>query len=320
MSRLLGRVCSGLVTIFIVVTLAFMLLETLPGDPLGLMSDPSLSLADRQRLEAVYGLDQPPLERYKSFLSHALRGDLGVSLRYHKPVSRVLARALGPTLLLGASAIVIAFTLGLALGTAAGLRRGGTAAFFVDRVLPALDALPPFWLGLIAIWLFAYKFGLLPASHMHDANLASSGLWDLLEHLLLPALVIGLPGAAPVARHHAAALSRTWRSEAIRSARALGVPEKRLVLRAARAALHPILVLFGLALPTTVGGVVVVEVVFSWPGIGRLQQQALLSRDLPLVLGGLLLAASAIVTGTLIADLLSALVDPRWRRTTGNFR
>lgn len=320
MMSILRRLGSGVITVILVVLLAFLLLEAIPGDPLGMGDDPTLSLEDRAHLEEIYGLDQPLMQRFTGFVSHALRGDLGISLRYHRPVSRVLLEALWPTMLLGLSAILVAFLVGVSMGTAAALRPGSAAAFFVHRVLPALDALPPFWLGLVAIWVFSWKLGVLPASHMHSANLVGLHPLDLLLHLLLPCLVVGLPGAAPIARHHATSLLSTLHSAPIRMARGLGVDETRLTLRATRAALHPIITLLGLALPITVGGVVVVEVVFSWPGIGRLQQEALLARDLPLVLGGLLLIATAVVLGTIIADLLSAAVDPRWRTSSGMSR
>lgn len=303
------RLLRGSWTVLLVLAGCFLLLEALPGDATGFVDDPSLSLQDRQRMAAVYGLDRPPAERLAGFFLHAVKGDLGVSISRHEPVARVIARALGPTLLLTLSALTIAFALGLTAGTRAVLRPRGVAAAITHRLLPLLDALPPFWLGLLGIWLLAGWLDWLPASHMHSA--AGGGVVDLLRHLLLPSLVIGVPSAASVARHHASALERVWRGPATRSARAFGVTERRLLARALREAIQPALALAGLALPVLFGGAVVVEVVFSWPGLGRVQQQALLSGDVPLVLGGVLLVAVAVVLGGVLTDVAGSLADPR---------
>ncbi len=315
MQRILASLASGLVTVFLIVTLAFVLLASLPGDKLPINDDMPLTHEERARLERIYGLDRPLHVRYWAFVSHALRGDLGISLRHHRPVTRVLADALVPTFVLSGSALVVAFAFGLAIGTRAALRPRGPAAFAVSRLLPVLDALPPFWIGLLAILFLSWKLGWFPAGHMRSPGATEFDLLDILHHLILPGLVIGLPGAAPVARHHAAALAEVWHSPAILAARALGVGERRLLARALRESLHPAIALLGLALPTLIGGVVVVEVVFAWPGLGRVHQAALLSRDIPLVLGGLLAIGVMVVLGSFLADLLSAAIDPRWRRS-----
>lgn len=307
---LLRRTAGGALTVLLVVTVAFALLELSPGEA-GWAEDPTLSSADRARLREAFGLDRPPLERYLAFLGHALRGDLAVSISHQRPVRDVLIDALGPTVLLTGSAIVLAFAIGLAAGTRAAVRPRGATAALVHRWLPALDALPPFWLGLLAVYLFAWRLDLLPASHMHDPG--GGGALDLLRHLLLPCLVLGVPGAAPVARHHAAALGRELSAPHVRAARALGLGPGRILLRALRGSLHPAVTLLGLSLPSLVGGAVVVEVVFSWPGLGRVHQQALASRDVPLALGGLAMIAVLVVAGAALSDLLSAWLDPRWR-------
>ncbi|MDQ7005955.1 MAG: ABC transporter permease [Acidobacteriota bacterium] len=308
-----GRVAQAALTLLVVVAAAFLLLESLPGDPLPRGDDPSLTLADRQRLEAVYALDRPPAERFLTFVSHALRGDFGISLSRHRPVLEVLLTALGPTLLLTGTALAIAFTLGLTLGTRAALHPRGPSGMVVHRLLPALDALPPFWLGLLAIWLFAWKLDWLPASHMRRAGAQGFDLPDLLRHLLLPALVIGVPSAAAVARHHATRLAESLAGAAALAGRAMGLPRRVLLRRALRESAQPVVALAGLALPVTVGGAVVVEVVFSWPGLGRVHHQALEARDLPLVLGGLILVGAAVLVGGILTDLLGAWLDPRQR-------
>ncbi len=312
----LSRVAAGGATLLLVITLGFVLLQLMPGDAAQIVEDPSLSLEDRERLRAALGLDKPPAEQFLAFATHALRGDLGISLSYQRPVRAVLWSAFWPTILLTGSALCIAFAIGLGFGTLAATREGGFADRVVRRVLPVLDAMPPFWLGLLAIYFFSARLGWLPASHMTSVGAGGGGLVDRLAHLLLPALVLGIPSAAPVARHHAQAMRRELASAYTRAAHAMGLGRARVLARAGRNALHPTLTLLGLALPAMVGGAVVVEVVFSWPGLGQVHQRALLARDVPLALGGLLLIGGMVITGGLASDLLSALLDPRWRRRT----
>jgi len=313
--RVLRRLGAGLVTIAIVVGLVFALLEAAPGSAVGPGDDPSVTAADRARLEAALGLDRPAPERFVRYLGGLLRGDLGISLSRSRPVAEVLGEALPPTLLLSGCALVVAFALGIALGTCAAARPRGAAEWMVRFGLPALDAAPPFWLGLVAILVFAWKLGWLPASHMRSPDGAGPAApLDLLAHLALPVAVLALPGAAAVARHQWDAMRRALDAPAAHTARALGVPERRVVWHQAfRAALQPALVLLGLGLPALVGGAAVVEVVFSWPGLGALSQRALLARDVPLALGALLLYAALVVAGGAAAELLSLWADPRLR-------
>jgi peptide/nickel transport system permease protein len=311
---IVSRSASGVVTLLLVLLLGFTLLQMLPGDALRIDEDPSLTVEDRERMRRALGLDRPAHLQLLTFAAHALRADLGVSLSYQRPVADVLADAIGPTVLLSGAALLVAFGLGCALGTRAALRPGGVSQWLVRRVLPALDALPPFWLGLLAIYFFAWKLGWLPASHMTSPGRTPGALLDLLRHLLLPALVLGVPAAAPVARHQAAALERELARPWVRAWSGCGIRSGRIARGAIRSALHPVIALLGLSLPALVGGAVVVEVVFSWPGLGRVHQQALLSQDVPLALGGLMLIGALVIAGGVLADLLSGLADPRWRK------
>ncbi|GAB4375295.1 MAG: ABC transporter permease [Acidobacteriota bacterium] len=319
-----ARAVHAVATLLLVVTLAFVVLEMLPGDPAGIAEDPSLGPAEQARLRAALGLDQPPARRYTTFLAHALQGDLGVSISRHRPVHDVLAAALGPTVQLAGSALVLSVLLGWLIGTRAASRPGGLAERAVRTVLPAVDAVPPFWLGLVAILLFAWRLGWLPAGHLASPTPPETWtalLVDRLRHLVLPVCVLAIPGTAPVARHQWSAMRRELRRPWVRAALANGVARGRVVwLRGTRAALLPLIALVGLGLPALVGGAVVVEVVFAWPGLGRVHQSALLARDIPLVLGGLVCVSGAVVAGRLLADLLSAWADPRLRRPGGGAR
>ena len=318
MRQLLRRLVAGVVTVALVALIGFVLLELTPGGPGSITEDPRLGPEDRERVRAALGLDRSAGERLLAYAASVIQGDLGLSLSRHQPVSKVLARALPPTLLLSGAALLVALSLGLLIGTLAALRPRSPLAWLARFVLPALDAVPPFWLGICGVLVFAWQLGWLPAAHMASAH-PVDGAWavlaDRLRHLALPVLVLALPGAAPVARHHWASMRTALHSEHVRAARAAGLSERRVVwCRALPTALLPTAQLIGLGLPALVGGAVVVEVVFSWPGLCRAHQQALLARDVPLFLGGLILMGALVVAGGLLADLLSAWLDPRLRR------
>lgn len=230
----------------------------------------------------------------------------------------MLGAALGPSVLLAGSALLIASLLGFLLGTLAASRPGSLVERVVRLGMPTLEAAPPFWIGLVGILVFSVHLGWLPAGHMRSVTGASlyggSSLTDLLAHLAMPALVLGVPGAAPFARHQWSALRRELARPWMLSGLALGVPRARLVWRrATRVALQPFLALIGLALPVLVGGAVVVETVFTWPGLGRVHKAALEAQDPPLALGGVILIALAVILAGLLADLLAIWADPRLR-------
>ena len=316
--RVLGRLLLGAVTALIVVTGTFFLMELSPGGLEARLDDPQLPRAMREQLREELGVGEPALERLGLYLSGLAHGELGFSVTRQRPVHEVIGAALGPSLLLAGCALGLAAGLGFVLGTLAASRPGSFVERWVRHAMPTLEAAPPFWIGLIGILVFSVHLGWLPAGHMRSATGASlyggSPFLDLLAHLALPVLVLGVPGAAPFARHQWSALRDELRRPWMLSGLAQGVPRRRLVWRrATRAALQPFLALIGLALPVLVGGAVVVETVFSWPGMGRLHKAAIEAQDPPLALGGILLIALAVIVASLVADLLALWADPRLR-------
>jgi len=210
------------------------------------------------------------------------------------------------------------FALGVAAGTVAALRHGrGTDRSIVVAAL-VLYSMPSFWVGVILQLVFAYGLGWLPADAMHgfDATRlpATARLWDLVRHLVLPVSVLGLAGVASTARYMRASLLETLSQDYVRAARARGLGERIVVLRhALRNALPPIATLLGLSLPALVGGSIIVETIFSWPGMGRLAYLAVGSRDYPVLLATTFLSAVLVVLGNLLADLACSFLDPRTR-------
>jgi len=315
---LLRRLAASLLILLLVLTLAFFFLHLLPGAPVHLFEGQRLTLAQRRNMERIYGLDRPLPEQYLVWISSVARWDWGTSLSQQRPVSTVLREALPATADLALAALAVEYALALLLGIASARRRGSALDHAVRVVTLLLFSQPVFWLGLMAILLFSYVWPVLPAGHMHsvDADLMSPAgrLLDLARHLLLPALVIGLSTTGGTARYLRASLIEVMSQDYIRTARAKGLSERRVVwVHGLRNAVVPLIQVFAISLPLLLSGALIVEVVFSWPGLGRLTFLAISTRDYPLILGSTALSATLVILGNLVADVLHALVDPRAR-------
>jgi peptide/nickel transport system permease protein len=319
MSRIVVRRLAALVPlVWLVATLTFIVVQAAPGSYADTIDNPRHSPETREALRARYGLDRSAGEQYLSWLGAVLSGDLGMSFLYKEPVSKVLSRALPPTVILAGSGLLLTLVLGLALALAAVRHPNGWADRIITVLSLTLYGVPSFWLAGMLILAFSISLGWFPASHMHSVDAGDLGgfasLVDLLHHLFLPAICLGLVGAAGTARYLRATLLDVRASRFMLAARARGIPKHRLLLvHALRPALMPVVTLLGLALPVLVSGSVVIETIFSWPGMGQVALNAARARDIPLILGATLVGAAAVVLGNLVADLLYAVVDPRAR-------
>jgi peptide/nickel transport system permease protein len=311
---------QALVTYALAATLAFFLMRLTPGDPLaGLMEDRPMPPADLAAIRARYGIDQPLLTQFFRFLGGVARGDLGGSISHNgRPVSGLLLAHLPPTLLLGGTALFLNFLLGIAIGVYQARRPESGA----DRTLTILSlgsyATPSFWLGLVLAWAFGTQLRWLPVAFMTEPYLAGAPFLeravDIARHLVLPAGTLAVVTFGATARYQRAAMLEALALDCVRTARTKGMPERLVVWRHGwRNALGPMLALFGLWLPLLVAGSVFVEQVFAWPGLGSLSAEAIANRDYPLIMGATLLVTGAVVTGSLLADLLHRWVDPRLR-------
>ncbi|MBV9881353.1 MAG: ABC transporter permease [Gemmatirosa sp.] len=319
------RLLQGLLVVFVAATAAFVLLHLAPGDPIAASIDgPTVPESVRQHWRAVYGLDRPVLEQYVRWLAGIARGELGWSLAMHRPVRDVLADALPNTLLLVGTALTAGFLGGMLAGVLqAALHVRGRAARRADRAIGAVVvfffSLPEFWLAIALLVLFTVALLLLPSSGLTDPVLydymsPAEKLLDRARHLVLPALTLALGALAVVARHQRAAMLEVAREDFLRTARAKGVDERRVLLRhALRNALIPIVTLLGLAIPALVGGVVFVEKIFAWPGMGYVAVNAVSGRDYALVTASVVVGSVAVTVGALVAELLHAIADPRLR-------
>ena len=316
---LLRRVFQALLTVAAAATLLFFLMRIAPGDPLVRLDDRPLTAAQTAALRARYGLDQPPLRQFATFLSAAARGDLGTSIAHGRPVATLIAERLPATLILGGTVLLLNFTLGLWLGVRQALRNGRAADRWLGIASLTAYSVPSFWLALLLVWLVAVRWRLLPAAGMHDPLLpvaARTGarLLDLLAHLALPALTLSLVSIAATMRYQRVAMLEALALPCVLTARAKGISDRRVVWgHAWRNALFPVITLFGLWLPVLVTGSVFVEAVFAWPGLGLLAADAVGSRDYPVLMGATLLVSTVIVAGGLAADVAYAVVDPRVR-------
>ncbi|HEY8873675.1 MAG TPA: ABC transporter permease [Stellaceae bacterium] len=290
----------------------YALIGLMPGDPIDLMrqADPRVSAADVARLKAVYGLDQPLFARYLDWARRALAGDLGYSRLFAAPVWSALVPRLGNSLVLMGSSFVLALALALGLGTAAARRPNSRLDAAVNLVCFAGVSMPTFWLALILILLFAAGLGWLPASGIATAG--ASDLADRLRHLVLPVATLTLASIGGYTRYVRAAMREALAQDHIRTARAKGASEARVILHhALPSALIPVTTILALSFGGLVSGALVTETMFAYPGMGKLIFDAVMGNDYNLALAALLLAAVVTMLANLAADLAYGWLDPR---------
>ena len=315
---LAARVAQSLIVVAVVTTISFFLVRLAPGDPFAYDTRP-VSEEVRAYWRHQFGYDRPLPVQFARYVASVAHGQLGYSQSLHEPVSTAIAQALPRTLLLMAVALVASLALGIVVGVLQAVRRGGWFDRVSNAVLLAFFSVPDFWLALIALLVFAYWVPVLPAGGIVDPVLHDyMGFWaalgDRLRHLVLPAATLVLLSSAAIARYQRAAVLEVLPLDFVRTARAKGLDERRVLGRhVLRNALLPIVTLVGLMLPTLVGGALFVEKVFSWPGMGLLVANAIGTRDYDLVTAGVIVGGVMVAIGSLLADVLYALVDPRLR-------
>jgi ABC-type dipeptide/oligopeptide/nickel transport system permease component len=300
---ILSRIGSALVVVFGVCTLVFLLIHLVPGDPVEAMLGESARPADRQALREALGLDRPLPEQYLRYLGGLVRLDLGRSFQSQRPVADILAERIPPTLELTGAALGLALALAVPLGVLAARSRGGLLDSGAMGFSLLGISLPNFWLGPLLILVFSLWLGWTPVSGR-----------DGLVSLILPAVTLGTGLAAVLARMVRSSLLEVLEEDYVRTARAKGLSETSLMWRhALRNAWLPVLTLLGLQLGALLGGAVITETVFAWPGVGSLLVEAIQNRDYPVVQAGVLLVSLAYVLVSTLTDLVYVRVDPRIR-------
>ncbi|WP_163802070.1 ABC transporter permease [Mycolicibacterium sediminis] len=305
------RVAYSLVVLVGVLVVVFALVQLVPGDPVRIALGTRYTPEAYEALRSASGLDRPLVAQFFGYLTGAVRGDLGVSFRNGDPVWGILIERLPATVSLAAVGIVVALLIALPAGIWSALREGRLSDAVVRVTTQFGVSIPDFWMGILLIALFSTTLGWLPTSGYRPLFGDPVG-W--LSHILLPGLTVGLVAGAILTRYVRSAVLDVAASGYVRTARSKGLSPKVVTFRhTVRNALVPILTITGIQLATILGGVIVVEVVFAWPGLGRLVYNAVASRDYPVIQGAVLLIAVLFLLINLIVDLLYAVVDPRIR-------
>ncbi len=302
-----------------VLTLIFGLLEITPGDISDRFCTTEMPPDVCDAVVEKYKLDKPIYVRYGAMMGRLLTGDFGHSWTHERPVFEIVMEALPNTLVLSLVSLVVIFSVGILMGTIQAVRQYS----FLDNALSVgslfFYSMPRFWLALMLVIVFSLNLDLLPAAGMNDPvefeyMTPGEQFWDRLKHLLLPGLALGIASAAGTARYMRSSMLEVIRLDYIRTARAKGLPERTVVFKhALRNALLPIVTLLGLSLPYLFSGSVLVEIIFAWPGMGRLIVGAIFAQDTPLIIACFFVFSLMVVFGNLVADVLYSIVDPRIR-------
>jgi peptide/nickel transport system permease protein len=316
MARLAGRRALFAVPVLGIVTFGvFAIAAASPFDPVKAYAGTaglSASQETLDQLRANLGADEPLVTRWWNWLTSAVQGDLGDSSALRQPVADVIAERVGWSVLLASAAFLVAVLLGGVLGVLAARRPGGWTDRAVTSLAYTLEAAPPFWLGLLVLWFFALKLGVLPAGGLTDTGSTVVTAGQVARHLVLPASVLALSQLPWFVLYVRQGVGDALQEDPVRGARARGLAERTVLLgHALRSGMLPVLTLVGSRVPELITGALLVETVFSWPGIAAATVEAATSVDFPLLAALTVLATIAVLVGNLLADLLYGLADPR---------
>ena len=307
---ILRRLIQSVFIVWGCATLVFFMLRMVPGDPVVQMLGPEYTPEAAEALRRKMGLDEPIYVQYVKWFGNLLQGDLGSSIASSQTVTEIIKTGLPKTLSLALVSFVIALTIALPTGIIAALRRNTWTDYAASLTAFVGVSMPSFWFGIILIIVFAVQLNWLPA--IGYAELTEDGFWPWLEHLILPGLAIGAGYAAILMRFVRAGLLEVLGSDYVRTARAKGLNERRVVVRhALRNSLIPVVTVIGIQLALLLSGAVVTETVFSIRGLGRILVGAIFDRDYPIVQGIILLVAVVFVLANLIVDIVYTWLDPR---------
>lgn len=338
---IIRRLLQAIPTMLGITLISYLIMWAAPGDPAMLMSrNPKLSPAQREALAARMGVNQSPVIQYLRWLigndwqtfdivdrdgnvigsergtqKGVLRGDFGTSFKAGRPAMDILLEKIPATLELAFIAFVFGLTSGLIIGLLAAVMQGGLFDQF-SRVLAVIfSSVPGFWLGLILLLIFGSWLGWLPMGNRFPMRLSGGyTLWERIRHLILPVFVLATGGIAIYSRFMRAAVLDVLNQDYVRTAKSKGLDDRTIWVRhTARNALIPIVTIAGPAIPNLIGGALIIEKIFSWPGMGRLTYESVLNQDYPVVMASVILTGAATILGYLLTDILYAVVDPRVR-------
>ncbi len=311
---IIRRLIYAIPTLLGISVIVFLLTRLSPGDPVRLYTFGALNVTeeDIQALREHYGLNKPLYEQYGSWLLQVLQGDFGKSLQYNRPALPLLLERLPATLQLAFAALVLQLAVGVPLGVIAALKRGT----WIDNVIRVFGvvghAVPTFWLGLLMIILFAVILRLMPSQGVLTVGHDVWDIGDRIKHIVMPAFVLALAGIANYSRYLRTETLDVINQDYVRTAHAKGLPERTVVyVHALRNALIPMVTALGGLLAALVSGALVVEQIFTWPGVGQFTYAAARSKDYPVIMAGVMVASTLLVLSYLLRDIMYAVVDPR---------
>jgi peptide/nickel transport system permease protein len=314
----LSRILNSIVLLIGIWVANFFLVQASLGDATYLYLNPGTDRESIESLRRQRGLEQPLPQQFKSWTWRFFHGDFGYSWTKHRPVIDILAEALPATLQLTIFALLLNFLLGGLWGAASGVYSRHWIGGALNSFSLIIYSVPTFWLAMISILLFSVKLQWLPSSQMHSLWFDEVGFWrqlfDRMQHLILPVAVLALTGAAATARYVRGLMVEALQQDYVRLAQAKGLPKRRVFWQhALKNALLPVVTLLGLYFPFLLSGAFVIEVIFAWPGMGRIAYEAFFARDYPVIFAVNFIVAALVIFGNLLADLLYQLVDPRVR-------
>ncbi len=306
---ILTRVVTLVPILLGVSVIAFLIAQLVPGSPIEAMVGLEADQQTVDTLKAKYGLDRPVYEQFAIWLEHVVQGDFGRSIQTRKPVATLIAQALGPTAQLSLAAIVISLVIAIPAGITSATRKNTVFDYVATFSALAGLSLPSFWLGILLILSFSLAIPILPSSGI---GAWSPNPWQAIRHLILPSVTLGLALAAATMRMTRASMLETLEQDFVRTARAKGLANWTVIYKHGfRNAIMPVVTLLGIQMGQLLGGVVVTETVFAWPGLGKLTVDAIFARDYPIVQGAVLTMALLFVVINLVTDVVYTLLDPR---------
>ena len=307
------RIVRGIITLLIAVSVTFLILRLMPGDPTTIMLDPRMNEAARARLLRDFGLDKSLIVQYFLYVKQLLKGDLGYSFIYRTPVTSVILSRLPWTLLLMGLTQLVTMVIGIPLGVIAGYRKGTLLDHLINAfTIFGISIFIP-WLGITLLYFFGYRIPIFPIGGAYTPGLEGSGyLVDVFMHLILPVLTLTLIYLANYVLYMRASMVDVLSEDYIRTARSKGVTENKVVWKhVVKNALIPTVTMAGLLLGRMVSGAVLTETIFSFPGVGRMIYEAVGQQDFPVLQGAFLILAVSVITMNILTDLIYAYLDPR---------
>lgn len=313
-SYLLRRLGTTVIVFFVISVVVFTLIQLAPGDPVAMQIPPDqYTSATQDFIESKrreLGLDKPLPIQYFAWAGRALTGDLGLSIRSGRPVAELIGERIIPTVELMSLGLLVAIIIALVFGTWAAVRKNKIVDYVITFLSMLTISTPGFFIGIVAIYIFAVKLRLLPSAGMSTSGVHTTA--DLLQHLVLPVSVLGIQFSGGLLRYVRGSIISELTSEYIRTGLAKGMSKRQVVVRHVfRNALIPIITVIALMLPSLLGGAVLIETIFAWPGMGTLVVDSAGNRDYPILIAVALIAAIMVLLANFLADVLYSVVDPR---------